>query len=101
MKFDQAIKLIAENNHLLGKKEAHGFIDELIICPTDPELFEKFKENYRLTLDWKKSISPYLNEDVNILCVINKREIRVRNLFYFKTLQEIHQNSRVNKNEES
>jgi len=89
MKFDKATKLIAENNHLLGKKEAHGFIDELIIYPTDPASFEKFKENYCLTLDWKKSISPYLNEDVNILCVINKREIRVRNLFYFKTLKEI------------
>ena len=90
MKFDKATKTLEENNHLIGKKEVHGFIDELIIYPTNPILFERFKESYRLTLDWKKSISPYLNEDVDVLCVINKQEIRVRNLFYFKTLKEIH-----------
>lgn len=54
---------------------------ELIIYPTDPALFEKFKKKLSYDFRLEKILSPYLNEDVYLSSINGKSESGIC-LFY-------------------
>lgn len=76
MTYQQAIETIENNSHLIGKKVKGKIVDEIIIYPTDNNSKKEFKRIYLSTLDSKKAIEPFKNEDVDVSAIIDKRNIR-------------------------
>lgn len=73
---------------MIGKKINNGTIDELIIFPNNEESKLQFKDNYLKTYDAISSIQPFINEEVSICVVIDKKKILQKN-FINATLNEI------------
>lgn len=82
MKFLDAVKLAEMNSHLIGKSTSGGNIDEIIIYPTDPILYEQFLQEYMSTLNPQNAIVEFINSDVQIGVVIDKFLIEEDNKFF-------------------
>lgn len=88
MNFETALKLIRENSNLIGKKIAMGTIDELVIYPNEENAKNTFKNIYVQTLNAKKAIEPFINEDVSISAIINKKGI-TQKIFLSANLEDV------------
>jgi len=72
MKFLDAVKLAEMNSHLIGKNTMGGRIDEIIIYPTDPALWEEFKVEYCQSGDAQSSAGLFIEYDVRVGVIIDK-----------------------------
>lgn len=75
MNFLDAVKLAKANEHLIGKDYLNGRIDEVIIVPTNEIEFDKYKRIFKKTLDAQKAIEPFMESDVEVWLLINKKLI--------------------------
>ena len=89
MKYKDAIKIVNDNINLIGKKTRLGQIDEIIIYPTDENLKEEFKKIYIKTGNANEAINPFINEDVEISAIINKKMIIKQKIFFSTNLENI------------
>ncbi|WP_304192616.1 hypothetical protein [Phenylobacterium aquaticum] len=88
MTFDEALIQIKDNSHLIGSKVEMGTIDELVIYPNNEESKAAFKDIYFKTLSAEEAIAPFVNEDVSVSAILNKKRIRL-GFFMASTLEEI------------
>src|SRR5690606_15547465 len=88
MNYERAKKLVDLNQHLIGQKVIGATIDELIIYPTNSKSYDEFIKVYLRTLDGKKAILPYKNQDVDIYCIVDKKRILVNGLLAHASLQK-------------
>ena len=77
MNFYEAVKLAKANEHLIGKEYQTGIIDEIIIVPTNEIEFDEYKRIYKRTHDAQKAIVPFMESDVEVRLLINKKLIGV------------------------
>lgn len=82
MKFLDAVKLAEMNSHLIGESTSGGRIDEIIIYPTDPILYEQFLQEYLSTRNPQNSIVEFINSDVQVGVVIDKFLIEENGVFH-------------------
>ena len=82
MKFLDAVKLAEMNSHLIGKSTSGGRIDEIVIYPTDPILYEQFLQEYMSTRNPQNSIVEFINSDVQVGVVIDKFLIEENGVFH-------------------
>lgn len=82
MKFLDAVKLAEMNSHLIGKSTSGGRIDEIIIYPTDPILYEQFLQEYMSTRNPQNSIVEFINSEVQVGVVIDKFLIEENGVFH-------------------
>ena len=88
MNFEEALQKIKENSYLIGSKIAMGTIDELVIYPNNEEAKIIFMDIYFKTLNAKEAITPFLNEDVSVSAIINKKVIK-QGFFFTSNIEEI------------
>jgi hypothetical protein len=88
MDFDIAVKLKKENQELIGKNVNGATIDEIWIYPTDTESYKKFLELYRRHFDADQAIAPFVNENVEIRCLMDKRTFITRNILVYLSLEK-------------
>ncbi len=89
MKFTEAVKMADKFKHLIGRKYKGSKLDEIIVVPTDCCELEKFEKMYINTLDAQKSITPFVDSEVRIVAVFDKRQIRQNNLFIYTPIEQI------------
>ena len=85
MNFYDAVKIAQNNKHLIGKKLKGVTIDDIIIAPTNAHSQEKFQQLYVQTLNPYESITPFMNEDVEVF-VINKELIKAPGAFMAESI---------------
>lgn len=86
MNFLEAVKIAEANQHLVGKEWKGATIDEIIIAPTETTLRTEFEKLYVQTLDAQQSIAPFVNSDVEVFAVFDKKRIRTQNLFVYTSI---------------
>ena len=75
MTYKEAIKVVKENSHIIGKKVRDVQIDDVIIYPRDEQSYDSFINNYIRTFDWEKSLIPFLGSDMGIRCILDRHRI--------------------------
>lgn len=81
MKFLEALVVANEKEQLVGKLKMNGAtLDEIIIVPSDVEEYQSFIKAYTHTLNAQQSIVPYMESDVIVLGVFDKKRIRQENV---------------------
>ena len=83
MKYKEALEIVNGNINLIGKETNIGLIDEIVIYPTDENLKEEFKKIYIKTGNANEAINPFINEDVEISAIINKKMIIKQKIFFW------------------
>lgn len=89
MKYGDAKKLVEKYSDFIGKKFRGIIIDEIIIYPTDSVCFAAFEREYYSTLDAVESIKPFIDLDVNVTAIIDKKGIIQGNMLLFISLEEL------------
>ena len=89
MKYEEARMLVEKNRHLIGKKYKGRFIDEIIIYPIDPMYLAVFKQEYYSTLDAVESIKPFIDFEVNVTAIVDKKMIVEDNMILFVSLEDL------------
>ena len=95
MNFFKAVKIAEANQHLIGKEWNGATIDEVIIAPTDPLLWAYFKRSYFQSLNAQQSVVPFMNSNVDVYVVCNKKQIRTLNLFVYTPIYNLPENLNV------
>ncbi|PKO98521.1 MAG: hypothetical protein CVU13_10205 [Bacteroidetes bacterium HGW-Bacteroidetes-8] len=86
MEFKKAVELSNKNTHIIGKKHKDSIIDEIIVCPTDPDMFNHFFENYLLFGNWEQAIAPYIEKDMTVVVIMDRHRIRAQSLLVYKNI---------------
>ena len=86
MNYNEATKIADANKHLIGKKWKGATIDEIIIAPKDSSSWDEFMKLYFSTLDACQAVLPFINEDVDVLVVCDKRRIRTQHFFGYTSI---------------
>lgn len=86
MNFKEALIEVNTKQNLIGQNYQGAILDEIIIAPSEPYSFEKFKCLYLEGMNAQQAITPFLNEDVMILGIYNKDKIKKNGIFLFKEL---------------
>lgn len=89
MRYIDAVKIAEANKHLIGQQWNGAIIDEIIIAPTDSSQWEEYSRMYIQTLNAQQSIVPFMNSDVSVFVVCDKKRIRSQNLFVFSSIYEL------------
>jgi hypothetical protein len=89
MNFIQAKKLFDMNQQLIGRQIKGATIDELVICPTDKAQYEDFIKRHLTTHKGSEAILPFLNEDLDIFCVLDKQRIKVNSTMLVLRLKKV------------
>jgi hypothetical protein len=89
MKYGDAKKQVEKYRDSIGKNYKGGIIDEIIIYPTDLEYLAEFKQEYYSTLDAAESIKPFIDFDVNVTAIIDKKRIVQDNVLFFVNLEDL------------
>lgn len=89
MNFKEAVALAEKNQNLIGKTLDGATIDEIIIYPTDAGSVERFKKDYARSLNAQQAILPYVDDDCGLAVVLNKEDIRKKNLFAYREFDEL------------
>lgn len=89
MEFLKAVELINKNQHLIGKKIEGAIIDELIVCPTDSNMFNDFSRQYLFVSNAQQAVAPYVNEDVTVYAILDKHRIKTQSIFIYKKLIDL------------
>ncbi len=83
MKYIEALEVIKNNSHLIGKVNDKGFvINELIMVPKDSNKREQYIWSYITTRDAQKAIKPYEDEDLLVWAIDTKYLFESNVLFY-------------------
>lgn len=88
MDFDTAVRLKKENQDLVGKNVNGATIDEIWIYPTNKESYVRFLQLYRRHFDPDQAIVPFVNEDVDVQCLVEKRTFVTRNILGFLSIEK-------------
>lgn len=80
MDYLEALEFVKTKRHLIGQTVKGVTIDELIICPTNPDYFQVFKVKYCETLSADFAITPFKAEDVEVAVVIGKKYLKENRL---------------------
>ena len=76
MNFNEALEDVNQKKELVGKLQQNGAIlDELIIAPSNSEDYRHFIKTYIDTLNAQQAIIPYIQSDVIVLGVFDKKRI--------------------------
>ena len=89
MTFEEALKVVNDNKQLIGKRFCGAIIDEFLIAPTDSEQYKNFYNLYQQTLDAQASVVPFINCDLDILVVCDKKRISQEGIFVCLTLNNL------------
>ena len=89
MKYLDAVRIVEANKHLIGKKWDGATVDEIIVAPTDSEVYAEFEKLYFQTLDAQQSIIPFINTDVEVFIVCDKERMRTQALFVYSSIYEL------------
>ena len=92
MEFKKAVEIKAQNKELIGEKVNGAVIDEILIYPTEKESFQKFLQLYRRYNDADHAIAPFVNEDVEVRCLVDKSRFFTQNLFAHVSIEEAKRN---------
>ncbi len=95
MNFINAVEIAERNSHLIGMSYNGGIIDEIVIVPTNLIEFQNFKTEYIKTLNPQRSIASYMESDVEIFAIIDKKRIRTENVFLTISLNQLDDNFNV------
>lgn len=93
MNYLAAIDIVKEKQNLIGKR-IHGVtIDEIIICPTNPDYFRIFEKTYYKTKSAEFAITPFKHEDVEVGVIFGKKYLIENNLLIeWKTIDWVEMN---------
>jgi hypothetical protein len=97
MTYLEAKKLKEKNVHIIGLKHNGGNIDELIIHPTDPYEFEKFRNLYLDSFNAEESILDFKKTDLTVSIVLEKEKTWENGLFLIENLEGL-KNENINLN---
>ncbi len=89
MNFSEAKKIVDANQHLIGKQWKGAIIDEIIIAPTDFSLRDLFNRIYLQTLNAQQSIKPFINSDVDVVVICNKKAIDDKGIMFHGSIYDI------------
>jgi len=95
MEYIKAILLLANNSHLIGKKDKGATIEELILVPTNNELRDEFLKLYLRTQDGQVAIQPFTGTDVDIVAVFDKKRIEIQGIFFHTNIFNLPDNLEV------
>lgn len=96
MNFIDAVRIAAANQHLIGKEWNGTTIEEVIVAPTDTLLWSEFEKLFISSLNAQESIVPFMNSDVDVFVVCDKKRIRSQNLSAISSIYELPQKMNVN-----
>lgn len=83
MKYEEAIKIRAMNEHLIGTMSKNGFmIDEIIIVPSNTESRKKFFARYLSGQAPESVIKFFQKEDMQVWA-IDKKYLHQSNILFF------------------
>lgn len=80
MDYLEALEFAKTKLHLIGRTVKGATIDELIVCPTNPDYLRIFKVKYDETRSADFAITPFKTEDVEVAVVIGKKYLRENRL---------------------
>lgn len=87
MTFVEALNIANQKEALVNRLTSNNAIlNEVIIAPTDPNEFAKFKQSYIHTLDAQRSIAPFIKSDLMVLGVFDKLRIKKEGILLMKEL---------------
>lgn len=89
MTFEEALKVVDDNKQLIGKRYCGAVIDEFLIVPTNPEQYKNYYNLYIQTLNAQASVVPFINCDLDILVVCDKKRITQEGTFMSLTLSNL------------
>lgn len=93
MNYLEALEFAKTKRHLIGRTVKGATIDELVICPTNPDYFQIFKDKYDETLSADLAITPFKTEDVEVAVVIGKKYLKENRLaIEWKTIDWVEKN---------
>lgn len=88
MIFNDALKTINAHKNIVGKCIDGAIIDELIIAPTNQKLWKQYEKMYIESLDAQQSVIPFINDDLEVFVVFDKKKIRIYNVFICMSLYD-------------
>ena len=88
MTFEEALQEIKDNAHLIGSKIAMGTIDELVVYPNNEDAKIAFNDIYFKTLSAEEAIAPFINEEVSVSAIVDKKRIQ-QGFFFTSNLEDI------------
>jgi len=88
MTLKEVKEIVNRNKHLIGRKVEGKTIDELLIYPTDLGAYNVFISLYFNSLDNEQSLKPFLKDDLDVKCVLNKSRIDLTNVISTLTINE-------------
>lgn len=87
MTFIEALNIANQKEALVNRLTSNNAtLNEIIIAPTDPDEFAKFKQSYIQTLDAQRSIAPFIKSDLMVLGVFDKLRIKEQGILLIKEL---------------
>ncbi|MCG9972769.1 hypothetical protein [Christiangramia crocea] len=92
MDFKKAVEIKEQNLELVGKNVNGAVIDEILIYPTKNESFQRFLQLYRRYNDADYAIAPFVNENVEVRCLIDKSRFFTQNFFAHLSIEEAKRN---------
>lgn len=96
MNFEQATKLINQNQHLIGQDYKGVTIDEIVAYPINVDARDKFVNLYLQSYNGKTAIIPFRAMELGVYCVLDKGRIRAQGIFMHGSLEEISKELEVN-----
>jgi hypothetical protein len=89
MNYKEAKELAIQKQYLIGQKWGGLNIDEIIICPSDPNLSEQYWRNY---IDYghnaDKAALAYIHEDLEVR-VFDKKRFFVDGVYFLWNVEEV------------
>jgi hypothetical protein len=89
MTYKDALELASQKQYLVGRKWNGLNIDEIIICPSDPNLLEQY---LRIYIDYghnaKKAVLAYIHEDLEV-GIFDKKRFFVDGVYFRCNVEEV------------
>ncbi len=86
MRYSDAIELARAKSYLIGRTINRATIDEIIICPTRPDLLKIFQEKYREGTPANELTASFRDEDLQVAVIIGKKYLREECEIEWKTI---------------
>jgi len=75
MKYQNALKVVEKNQHLIVRQFKGLRIDEVIICPLKAKSLKEFLELYLQNYNSLESIKPFIGEELNVVVVCDIKRL--------------------------
>lgn len=92
MDYLEALELARTKRHLIGRTVNGVTINKLIICPTNPDYFQIFKNKYYDTHSADLAINQFKTEDVEVAVVIGEKYLREKLEIEWKPIDWVEKN---------